>query len=87
MKIIKPSAKFKRRSKRLDQKTNIALNERLFIFENNEFDQILNNHKLNGEYTNCRSINITSDIRLIYKKLDENLYLFVNIGTHSELYS
>ena len=87
MKILRPSNKFKKGSKKLDKKTDETLTEKLHIFEENEFDQRLNNHKLHGEYVDCRSINITSDVRIIYKKVAENIYVLMAIGTHSELYS
>lgn len=52
-----------------------------------EFSPLLKNHKLHGEYDGFRSINITSDIRLIYRKMANNHYLLQQIGTHSELYT
>lgn len=73
--------------KKLDHKILSILKERVDIFRENEFDPILNNHKLHGEYANCKSINITSDVRLIYEKVAENIYHIIDIGTHSELYS
>lgn len=87
MKIIISSTLFKRRLKKLSPKILILLKERVAIFRENEFDQILNNHKLNGVYLHRRSINITGDIRVIYRKISDNMYLFLTIGTHSELYS
>ncbi len=50
------------------------------------YNPLLNNHALSGKYTGYRSINITGNTRVIYKFLDENVILFVEIGTHSELY-
>lgn len=87
MKIIIPSKKFKKGLSKLNQKMIIAFKERLVIFHENEFNPLLNNHKLKGKYVDCRSINITSDIRLIYEKTHENSYHFLTIGTHSKLYS
>lgn len=87
MKIIISSTKFKRKVKKLSPKILLLIKEKVAIFRENEFDQILNNHKLSGLYINRRSINITSDIRVIYRKVSENMYLFLTIGTHSELYS
>ena len=50
-----------------------------------EFDESLNNHKLSGKYADYRSINVTGDIRIAYKRVPDGFYL-VAIGTHSELY-
>jgi addiction module RelE/StbE family toxin len=87
MKVFKPSKKFEKGSKKLTKNTESALAEKMRIFNDNEFDKRLNNHKLHGEYINCRSINITSDYRLIYRKVSDEVYLLLAIGTHSELYS
>jgi addiction module RelE/StbE family toxin len=81
------SLHFRKRYKRLPKKIQIKFDERISIFEKDEFDPILKNHKLHGKYGEYRSINITSDIRLIYKKMPNGHYLLYEIGTHSELYS
>ena len=59
---------------------------RLGVFAADEFDPILNNHELHGEYANYRSINITGNYRLIYKMIDHLNCLLINVGTHSQLY-
>ena len=64
----------------------IKLEERLQIFIKDEFNPILNNHTLHDPWKNARSINITGDIRLIYTKMNENICLLIDIGSHSELY-
>lgn len=51
-----------------------------------EFDDLLNNHVLNGKYNGYRSINITGNIRLIYRKVDSQNYILYDIGTHPQLY-
>ena len=61
--------------------------ERIIIFSQNPFDLLLHNHPLLGKYQGYRSINITADIRALYKVVSENEVLFVFLGTHSELYS
>ena len=60
--------------------------ERRDIFLQNQYDSLLNNHALTGRYVGCRSINITSDWRVIFEEIDEQTVKFVNIGTHSQLY-
>ncbi len=47
---------------------------------------ILNNHLLHGKFKNYWSINVTGDFRAVYK-IEENIAIFVAIGTHSQLYS
>lgn len=59
--------------------------ERRDLFLQDEFSPILNNHALKGEYLGYRSINITGDLRAIYKNNEEDV-IFVAIGSHSKLY-
>jgi len=42
---------------------------------------------LKGKYTGYRSINIGGALRAAYKLIDSEIYFFVEISTHSELYS
>jgi len=60
--------------------------ERALLFQENQYDVLLNNHALSGEYVGCRSINITGDVRAIYEEIKDNHFEFVAIGTHTELY-
>lgn len=46
---------------------------------------ILNNHSVDKAFTDCRSINVTGDYRAIFKE-ENNVIIFLKIGTHSELY-
>lgn len=67
------------------EKIRERFEERLSIFLDNPFSPELNNHPLRGEYSGCRSINVTGDWRAIFKKAGEDV-CFVDIGTHSQLY-
>ena len=58
---------------------------RLMLFGQDEFNPILNNHPLKGKYQGYRSINVTGDLRAIYKR-ETNVAIFVIIGSHSRLY-
>ncbi len=80
------SSKFKKSYKKLPKKIQDKFAERILIFIKDKYDPILKNHKLHGKYVDYRSINITSDIRAIYKEISD-YYYFYSIGTHSELYS
>ncbi len=85
MKTFSFFTKFKKNLKKLDSKPIKSFKTRFILFQENEFAIILNNHSLKGEYSDHRSINITGDYRLVYKKID-NLYILIDIGTHSQLY-
>ena len=80
------SSAFKRAYKRFSKKLKEKLKERLEMFVLDEFDAVLNNHKLSGEYEGYRSINVTGDYRLVYRQLNKDTMYFLAIGTHSELY-
>ena len=74
---------------KLSQKIQEKFYARLEIFKINQFDRLLNNHKLSGKYEGCNSINITGDYRAVFLVLnekDQETYLFIAIGTHLELY-
>lgn len=76
---------FHKKYKKLPKKIQAAFSNRLKIFQVNAYDPILNNHKLHGEYDSFRSINVTSDIRAIYKAIGD-IIEFYTIGSHSDLY-
>ncbi len=59
---------------------------RLKLFTESPFHPLLNNHVLHGNFAGYRSINISRDIRAVYKVLDEETIEFVLLGTHNELY-
>lgn len=71
--------------KKLPPKIQEKFYERLKIFKKDQLDQILSNHALQGKYLNHRSINITGDIRAVFKKIGDEIH-FVAIGSHSKLY-
>ena len=61
--------------------------ERLALFLRSPFNPLLNNHPLKGKYLDYRSINITGDLRAIYKLISEDECIFVALDSHSNLYS
>ena len=80
------SKSFEKQFKKLPKKTKQQAIERFQIFVIDPIDYRLHNHLLTGEWAGHRSIDITGDIRAIYKKVDEHVARFVAIGSHSELY-
>ena len=71
--------------KKLSTKIKDRFSERLELFTENAFARELNNHALHGKYAECRSINITGDLRAIYEVRKDGLR-FMSIDTHSNLY-
>ncbi len=80
------SKNFDRQFSKLSKNIKEKAITRIKLFIQDPFDPILNNHPLNGKFNNYRSINITADIRAVYKNIEKELVYFVAIGSHSELY-
>jgi mRNA interferase YafQ len=80
------SKKFKKSFAKLPKKTKVKAIERFKTFKANPMEPILNNHSLSGEWMGHRSIDITGDIRAVYKLEAKNIARFVEIGSHSKLY-
>ena len=80
-------AHFVKSFKKLSKKQKEKFEERLRIFEKDLTHPLLKNHALHGKYSEYRSINITGDIRALYIEVEEEVVLFVEIGTHADLYS
>lgn len=78
---------FKKRYKKLRDGERQRFEDRLKSFIKNPFDPVLNNHHLKGEYLGCRSIDIGGDLRTIYNLIQKDIVLFIELGTHDELYS
>jgi len=72
--------------RKLPPKIKTKFQERLLLFEKDEFDPVLNNHALKGKWLGYRSINVTGNIRAIFKR-DSQSVLFVTMDSHSNLYS
>ena len=47
---------------------------------------LLNDHKLGPPFESYRSINITGDYRLVYKRINTDTYYLRAVGTHHQLY-
>ncbi len=77
--------KFLKGYNKLTQNQKEKFKERRNLFLKDEFDPVLNNHGLKGRWLGYRSINVTGDIRAIFKRDTEGA-LFVAIGSHSNLY-
>ena len=71
--------------KKLTESQKKKFKERRNLFLSDEFNPILNNHSLKGRYEGYRSINITGDLRAVYKKTGDYC-IFVIVDNHSNLY-
>jgi addiction module RelE/StbE family toxin len=71
----------------LSLKNKKAFKKRRDLFLKDINSPLLRNHPLHGVYDDYRSFNVTGDLRVIYKEIEKNTYVFVMIGSHSDLYS
>ncbi len=60
--------------------------ERIGKFINDPYDKSLKTHKLSGKLKDLWSFSVDYDIRVIFFFLDEKRVVFVDIGTHEEVY-
>ena len=79
------SARFRKQWKRLSPKVKDEVDARVEMLQKHEFAGVLNSHKLSGTYAEYRSINVSGDIRIAYKRVPDGFYLLA-VGTHGELY-
>ncbi len=77
---------FEKQYARLKKQTKTQAKEQLALFLRDEFHPILNNHPLRGKYGGYRSINITGDFRVLYRRGERDDRIFTFIDTHSNLY-
>lgn len=74
--------------KRIRGNTNLVVRttERVKLFTINSRDPILKDHKLSGSKKNYRSFWVTGDIRIVYFPISEKEVLFIDIGSHNQVY-
>lgn len=70
---------------RLPKKIEEKFYVRLELFLKNPGNDLLKYHSVDRAYPECYSINITGDYRAIFRQ-EDNLVIFLHIGTHSQLY-
>ncbi|MFA6570510.1 MAG: type II toxin-antitoxin system mRNA interferase toxin, RelE/StbE family [Bacteroidota bacterium] len=56
------------------------------LFVANQNDPILKTHKLSGKLNDCWASSIDYHFRIVFKKIDENNILLLDIGSHDEVY-
>lgn len=77
---------FEKKTARLSLAIRNALADRMELFLADTRHPMLNDHALSGDRRGFRSINITGDWRLIYRKIDTDTILLTEIDTHHNLY-
>ena len=60
--------------------------ERILLFQKDPMNPIIKDHELKGSQHGDRAFSITGDIRIVYRKILENEVLFLDIGSHNQVY-
>ena len=55
------------------------------IFLEDPYDPVLNNHELRGNLKGKRAFSILDDLRIVYIETND-YYIFLDIGSHKEVY-
>lgn len=87
MKQIIVHKRFLKEFRKLAPEIQKAFQKRRDSFLINEKNPVLHAHGLTGKFSGYKSFNVTADVRVIYQEISKGIFLFVTIGTHSELYS
>ena len=77
---------FERQYKKLNQALRDKIWERLSLLVVDDLNPLLNDHKLGPPFESYRSINVTGDYRLVYKRIGQDTYYLRAVGTHHQLY-
>ena len=77
---------FDRQFSRLPRKIKLKFYERAALFVADPHAPLLHNHPLEGKYEGMRSINVTGNLRAIYRESENDSIFFVDIGTHHQLF-
>ena len=83
--IIRSNKEFDKRHRLLSPKLQAQFDDRIRLFITDSRNPQLRLHPLKGKLSGYYSINISGDLRAIFKK-DKDVITFVLIGTHSQLY-
>lgn len=60
--------------------------QRVNLFVQNPKNPLLKDHQLTGEQKDHRAFWITGDIRVVYFPVSNDTVLFINIGSHNQVY-
>jgi len=86
---IVPTSGFRKAFKRRvrgNKKLEARFRERLAIFQKEPFDPRLKTHRLSGQLEGLWSFSVDYDLRVVFSFVEPSQALFVDIGTHDEVY-
>lgn len=83
---IRYTPDFKKQYARLQKKFQEQFDERLTLFLEDPTHPLLRVHPLKGAFVGYWSMNVSGDLRALYRMDGDDLIIFSLIGTHSQLY-
>lgn len=88
IKVILHQSFIKSYAKRVARKPALAAKaqERIKLFKRDCGNAILKDHRLSGTGKGLRSFSVTGDIRIIYRPTDADEVIFIDIGSHNQVY-
>lgn len=60
--------------------------QKIILFKYDSKDPILKDHGLSGAKRGLRAFSITGDIRIVYLPVSEDEVIFLDIGSHNQVY-
>ncbi|QQS27357.1 type II toxin-antitoxin system RelE/ParE family toxin [bacterium] len=83
---IRYSKKFRKQYKKLTPKMQQKTTDAIKLWSQKPNDESLRLHKLSGKMSRFYSIDIAGDLRALYEIVDNEVFLYQMVGTHSQLY-
>ena len=77
---------FKKQYRKQPKKIQQQFDARYRLWRDDPTDPTLRVHRLKGTLSKYHSFNVTGDIRVLYEIIDDQIYIFDMIGSHSQLY-
>lgn len=60
--------------------------EKIRLFQENPANQVLKNNSLTGAKKRLRAFSVAGDIRIVYLPISEDEVIFLDIGSHNQVY-
>jgi mRNA-degrading endonuclease YafQ of YafQ-DinJ toxin-antitoxin module len=86
---IVPTSGFRKAFKRKvrgNKNLEVRFRDRVAIFQESPFDPRLKTHRLSGQLQGLWSFSIDYDVRVVFSFVEPSRVVFVDIGTHDEVY-
>lgn len=84
--VIKRTGKFKKQYQKLPAKLQQQFDRRLALLVLDQTDQRLRLHPLKAKFAGYWSMDVSGDLRALFRRDGETIIIFAFIGTHSQLY-